>query len=340
MKNIEYILNIGGIYLEVRKLIKFGNSSHVISIPASWLKKNNLNKGDIVYFKENNGNELVLTPEIKKEEKIPKIAVISAKDKTVLQIHREILRAYINNYDTIKINGKELNNISEKIRDILNNLVAVEIMEMTGSEIVAKDFLAVEDSSIEKIIRRIDTIIRAMFEEINFSKKSEICVSINNRDKDVNRLTFLTFRVIKKAQMNPEVLDILNLKEKDLLYYWVMSMSLEKIADDLKRAIQFNRTPNIGKMVRTDITKIYEKIKSNYRKVMQAHYNKQMELSIQVADDRRQDLLECNRFGEKYHDIYGNRVIDEFKDMITHIGDIARIIYINEEQIKGLAHGK
>ena len=55
--------------MEYRKLIKFGNSSHVISIPNNWLKKNNLNKGDTVYLDENGGKELVLTPE-KKENVI------------------------------------------------------------------------------------------------------------------------------------------------------------------------------------------------------------------------------------------------------------------------------
>ena len=54
--------------MDYRKLIKFGESSHVISLPASWIRKNNLKKGDHIYFEENGNNELVITAEIKKFE--------------------------------------------------------------------------------------------------------------------------------------------------------------------------------------------------------------------------------------------------------------------------------
>lgn len=314
--------------MEVRKLIKFGNSSHVISIPNVWLKKNNLNKGDVIYFEENGNNELVLKPQNKEEKKEPKTIVISTKDKSVLQIQREIIKSYINNYDTIKIRGKELEKISDDIRDILNNLVAIEILEQTREEITAKDFLSIEDSSIEKIIRRIDTIIKVMLEDISFSENSDIFLSIKKRDKDVNRLMFLIYRIINNAQQNPKVLNTLKLKEEHLLSYWIMAMSLEKIADNLKRATQFNRVPDINEKARKDLTKIYEKIKLNYNKIMSAYYGNDITHAMVIADERRQDLLVCNRFCEKHSNVHGNMIVDEFKDLITHIGDITRVVYL------------
>src|SRR3989344_3545083 len=107
--------------MEYRKLIKFGNSSHVISLPGSWLKKNKLNKGDLIYFNENSNNELVLTPEIKDIKTEPKDITIETKDKPVSTIKREIIFAYINNYKTIKIIG-DLKDKRKDVEDILHNL--------------------------------------------------------------------------------------------------------------------------------------------------------------------------------------------------------------------------
>ena len=44
-----------------RKIIKFGTSSFVLSLPIDWTKKNNLGKGDLVSISENVNNELVLS---------------------------------------------------------------------------------------------------------------------------------------------------------------------------------------------------------------------------------------------------------------------------------------
>ena len=50
--------------MEYRKLISFGKSSFVVSLPKSWIKQNKLKKGDLIHF-EDEGNNLVIK---KKEE--------------------------------------------------------------------------------------------------------------------------------------------------------------------------------------------------------------------------------------------------------------------------------
>ena len=53
---------------EPRKLIKFGSSSHIISIPQKWIQSNSLKKGDMIFLTESNENELILSPKNKKIE--------------------------------------------------------------------------------------------------------------------------------------------------------------------------------------------------------------------------------------------------------------------------------
>ena len=38
--------------MEYRKLISFGKSSYVVSLPKSWVVQNKLKKGDLLYFDE------------------------------------------------------------------------------------------------------------------------------------------------------------------------------------------------------------------------------------------------------------------------------------------------
>ncbi|MDO8656313.1 MAG: AbrB/MazE/SpoVT family DNA-binding domain-containing protein, partial [Nanoarchaeota archaeon] len=41
--------------MEYRKLISFGKSSFVVSLPKSWVIQNKLKKGDLIYMEENEG---------------------------------------------------------------------------------------------------------------------------------------------------------------------------------------------------------------------------------------------------------------------------------------------
>ena len=45
--------------IDVRKLISFGKGSYIISMPKSWIEKNNLKKGDLISVSDD-GFELVL----------------------------------------------------------------------------------------------------------------------------------------------------------------------------------------------------------------------------------------------------------------------------------------
>src|SRR3989344_1490978 len=101
--------------MEKRKLIKFGSSSHVLSIPNYWLKKHKLKKGDLLYFEENKNGELILFPELVGEESLKKIT-IKAENKSLERLGREVLSAYINNFNVIIIIGSNLNAIMKDIR--------------------------------------------------------------------------------------------------------------------------------------------------------------------------------------------------------------------------------
>src|SRR3989344_7608468 len=143
--------------MEQRKLIKFGGSSFVLSLPNHWLKKNKLKKGDILYLEESSEGNIIMSPSIKEDSEISVIN-IDADNKSFERIAREIFSAYTNNYSLIKITGKNLRAIVKRIRRILHSFVALEIVEEDDKKIIAKDFLNLKDVSVNDNIRRMDII--------------------------------------------------------------------------------------------------------------------------------------------------------------------------------------
>ena len=47
--------------MDTRRIISFGTSSYVVSVPKNWVRENNLKKGDLIHV-EDRKDELILSP--------------------------------------------------------------------------------------------------------------------------------------------------------------------------------------------------------------------------------------------------------------------------------------
>ena len=92
--------------MEYRKLISFGKNSFVLTLPKAWVRSNKLQKGDLVYIKENINN-LILYPQQQGDQESKEI-IIDVNKKSIRHIQREIIAAYIRNYRRIVLVGEEI----------------------------------------------------------------------------------------------------------------------------------------------------------------------------------------------------------------------------------------
>ena len=134
-----------------RRIIKFGDSSHVISLPKKWIDKNNLKKGDLVVCNEET-NELRILPHIADFKQNAKEITITLTENDKGRVKHKISSAYVNNYGLINIIADDLLIFVQEIRIATSNLMALEIIQQTSKKIVLKDFLDIKEISI------IDTI--------------------------------------------------------------------------------------------------------------------------------------------------------------------------------------
>ncbi|MAG52947.1 MAG: hypothetical protein CMH62_03225 [Nanoarchaeota archaeon] len=312
--------------MEYRKLIKFGNSSFIISIPGKWLKRNKLSKGDVVYLEEDGESRLILYSNFEKEKKESE-ALIDTKNKNIGRVVEEIYRAYTDGFDVIKLIGDDINLISENIRKVMNNFVAVEIIEQTGNKIIAKNFLNIKDVKIKDVIRRIDIILRSMLRDSIECIGENKCDGIVQRDVDINRLCFMLERILKTAMNDPEISRKIDIRGIELLHVWYIVMNLESIGDEVKRISRFLDIIDLNTKQMKEIKIIYENIEKSYLDVMKAYYKSDKKLAFDVSNRKNELHEQCNKFFEKNQILRVGGMIEKMKAMVSWIKTISLVSY-------------
>ncbi len=279
--------------MENRKIIKFGNSSYVLTIPQDWIKKHNLGKGNEVNITQND-NSLIISLEKEKEERI---AQINLDNKPLKLFNRELISYYLKNYKTIKINGKDVIERLEEIKILKEKLSSVEIVEISKDHITLKDLTNTSELDLCKLIREIIEMEKMLLKElIEFDKKSNNQFFISSLDSNINKLTFLAQKAINYN------MDSLNDTQqiKDSIHYHRIVSSLETIGDIAKRVARYlkdikkEHMHHIGTTLKnmenyfTFITNLLEK-NINIQNNLKLHLDKKQSL-LRDFETLREDL--------------------------------------------------
>jgi len=311
--------------MNIRRLVKAGIASYTVSLPKNWIEKNKLKKGDSLYIIEKSPNELSISTDISEKPKELKEITIVTDNKELETIRREITSAYVNNYNSIIILGKDLDQKAGQIRRFLHDFVALEIEEQTSDKIVAKDLLNLKEISIEKTIRRMDMILRSMIQDsIKSIDKPDLRESIYYRDFDINRFYFLLFRLIKSSLRDQNVALSFNISNLQAMTYWSLIINIEDIGDAVKNLCKL--FTNITKEEKIQVNKIYTNIQQDYLDVMKAYYNLDKLAADSVASHRESILLACNDYLKKHNKVTNAELIGLLKEIEIHICTIARIV--------------
>jgi phosphate uptake regulator len=308
--------------MESRKLIKFGKSSHIISLPNNWLKKNKLKKGDLLYISEESNNELKINPQLKDEKQESEISIVY--DGDLEEIHRKIIGNYIAGYSIINIRLEKSDNI-DIIKNYIDSLMSLEIIEESNTEIKVKDLLNIKEISMEKIVRRIDTLIRSMMEDTKLSNKTNNYEEIFKRDYNINKLTFLSYRVLKKCLDYPKLAEFIGIKYNRIIEDWLLVFDLEKLGDEIKRISRYlTRLKN--KNIK-DLIGVYSEVCEDYNKCMNAYYKNDFRIIQEIIKKKDIIIKKCNLIVEKNNNPYVFNIMERAKTLEKYIRDIGRLMY-------------
>jgi len=272
--------------VESRKIIKFGVSSYVVTIPYDWMRKNNLKKGKELNLSRTE-NSLVLSVKRDFEEKRAKINI----DKKPLKLfNRELISNYLKNYKYIEIVGTDIFDKIDKIKVFQEKLSSVEIVEINENKIVMKDLTSPEELNFNNILNEIIEMSKMLFNQVikeekkeNFAKKHFF---ISQLDSNINKLTFLAYKSINynlDTILDPD-------KVKNSIHYWRIISALENIGDIVKRIARYMR--NASEEDIFHINNIFKQV-GNYFDFVSSLINPNIKLenNLALSLDKKQSLL-------------------------------------------------
>lgn len=226
-------------------MLRFGRrvqqigSSFLVSLPSGWVKKNNLKKGNMVLIEINNDNTLSMFPS-DLTDKEPKEVTIAYSPISVDSVVNQIYGTYLLGYNIIRIKGSEQIRFDhrDRIKYAMRKLAGLEIIEEDSANIICQFLLDPGTLDIEKILRRMSTIIAGMYKDtidlLGKSSEYNIRKSIISRDGEVDRQYFLLVRLIRSAMLDQQLAAKLNLSNIDILDYRVAANHLENAGDYIK----------------------------------------------------------------------------------------------------------
>ncbi|MBI2129883.1 AbrB/MazE/SpoVT family DNA-binding domain-containing protein [Candidatus Woesearchaeota archaeon] len=313
--------------MEFRKLIGFGKNSYIISLPKAWVQKNKLKKGDPIYIEERDG-DISLYPGIKEESDAKEIT-IDVDGKSIKEIKRELVPAYINNFTTIMLTGKELKKRAKQIRDLIHDLVALEIIEQTSEKIITKSFLNAKELSVKDLIRKMEIMTRAMISDSKSVISESSYENIRHRDDDVNRLYYLLLRILKYALNNPSLAsNYFKMSSAAILDAWRIAYVLEEIADEAKRTARYLALVRLSNADKKSLIDLLSLVEDTYLNTMKAYYTDDRELIYRMARRKAEIIKQCDELYEHmWNKKYVPTVIEKFKFMAAATHNIGRIVY-------------
>lgn len=180
-----------------RKIVLHGPSSLTISLPAEWVKRKNLKKGDeIDLVEEDNG--LLVSP-VLKNRAIKKTEVMLAGMDGDTQ--RDVLLAlHKKGYDEIKL-SYENPRTAKNIHSMLNELnLGFEIINQGSNSLVIGNVSNPESEQFDNLFRRVFRIVIEYSRKIQavVERKEEITESCFSHRTSVNRIAKLSRRIILK----------------------------------------------------------------------------------------------------------------------------------------------
>lgn len=312
-----------------RKIQKLGESLYV-SLPMSWVKQMQIQKGDTIELVQQPPNSLVLYGHTT-EGKAHTITLTLTTTESINSIKRKLTGAYLDGYDIIQLsfNNRIPLQLQNALRDIIDEFFGLEIITISATEITTQCLLS-KTLPILNIIQRIhDIIITSLHESTSafLRLNTNILEDIIRRKREVQRLTLVVNRLLRMSILFPGKTSTLTLID-NVDYQRV----LDKMNSVFKTVIQISAnatslqqalTPEIEK----SLQQLSEDIIDAYDKAIKALTLKEITMANQILDHTT--VPQIHNFKQTSYtpaQIANIIAIRSFQDNLQHILSFAQDI--------------
>jgi phosphate uptake regulator len=273
---------------ESRKIQKIGNTLY-ISIPKSWTGQLRLKHGEKVTLVTQQDGSISIFP---KSDARPREISLGINSKSSIQsIKRGIIAAYLDGFDTIELKTETIftEDQQDVIRETINSLFGLEVIEVTGDTITIECLLK-QKMPISKTINRIHNVIMSMFTETISALENQNVDPIKGltrRTQDSERLSLVTNRLLRSIILFPQPSRTEEITLIDCVDYLQIlhitteiTENLRKIAENINLLIDHELPASLIKLLVETSTSI----KKLYNNSIQALLLKDIPLANNILD--------------------------------------------------------
>ncbi len=248
-----------------RKVQITGKSTFIVSLPKKWVKEVGLARGQEVEMKILKDSLVIKVSKDSKNFRV--IDGNKVKNKEILL--RKILTSYFDGVKEIKV----INVNPLLVKKATAKLMGLEVVEEGKDFIVLRDVLNICELPVKKVLKRMLSVIRSM---VNLLKSGELQL-LHTLDDEVDKLYFLVVRQLRRAVVDPEFSEKIDITPIECLDYRVVAKELEEIADEIVSLSKENEVKDI-----TFLDKIMELLSLSLKSLL--------ENNIELANHVRREI--------------------------------------------------
>jgi phosphate uptake regulator len=221
--------------METRKIQLTGGSTYTVSLPKEWACHHEIEAGTKVdLFPHIDGSLVVRASERQNEE--PTKIRIQAGELTETNLIRVVQASYTAGYDAVSLTTQTGFSSRERraVRATAQNLIGLEPVEETDTEIVLRSLLDASDVSIRQSLIQLQHTAVSMHEGATraiIERDDDLAKQIQNRDDEADRLFGMIERHFQRALTDLGEIDALEVSRPMLFDYYTTARQLERVAD-------------------------------------------------------------------------------------------------------------
>jgi phosphate uptake regulator len=180
----------------IRKVVKLGPSTMVVSLPSTWTKKLSITAGDEVEVNEVSEGLLLTT-----QSKTSKEATIKLEQGNTREIYIKLSHVYRMGFDKIVIILNNRSSLKHIAKIVTSHLLGMEITSKSDKKCVVENITEPTDQKFSVLLRRVFLQIietQNLIAEDFSRKKSENWEEIKSLRISLDRYVFFCRRVISK----------------------------------------------------------------------------------------------------------------------------------------------
>lgn len=268
------------LYLKIpsmkRKIIQMAGKTMVVSLPADWVKRFNIKKGEEIDLIESGSKLIVGTGKSLQEEKI-KIK-ISGPSKL---IRRYIGNLYKKGYDEIDVRFDDMTVLKE-IEKHLELFVGFEIVEHGKNYCIIKDIAYGKESELNTMFRK------SFFTTLSLADESLIAIQKKEYDK-LKEIARLEYNQNKQYIFCLRILNKYGYKlHKKYAFMYLLVERLEEICDEYRYICDYLYVNGRKLKVKEEILKFFKDVNGMLKLLYDCYYleldEKKIEDTIKIKE--------------------------------------------------------